>query len=149
MASLGPGAGLCSVVLFSSLVFTRIHPGGHLCRGQKRLESVVQTSSFLSSRVRHWMAALPAACSQGDFLVFGEQSCCRAGAAEQDISRGFSNSWWGWIPWKNIVVDQPLKELMKEATQSASPEFPLWLSGNEHHWYPWGCGFDPWPGSRG
>ena len=24
-------------------------------------------------------------------------------------------------------------------------EFPLWYSGNESDWYPWGCGFNPWP----
>ena len=24
-------------------------------------------------------------------------------------------------------------------------EFPLWLSGNEPDYYPWGCGFNPWP----
>ena len=28
-------------------------------------------------------------------------------------------------------------------------EFPLWLSSNEPHQYPWGCGFDPWPRSVG
>ena len=27
--------------------------------------------------------------------------------------------------------------------------FPLWLSGNESNWYPWGFGFDPWPRSGG
>ena len=26
-------------------------------------------------------------------------------------------------------------------------EFPLWLSGNESDWYPWGCRFTPWPHS--
>ena len=24
-------------------------------------------------------------------------------------------------------------------------EFPLWLSGLRTDWYPWSCGFDPWP----
>ena len=28
-------------------------------------------------------------------------------------------------------------------------EFPLWLSGNESDWYPWGCRFEPWPHSVG
>ena len=28
-------------------------------------------------------------------------------------------------------------------------EFPLWLSGNESDWYPWGCRFNPWPRSMG
>ena len=28
-------------------------------------------------------------------------------------------------------------------------EFALRLSGNEPDWYPWGCGFDPWPPSVG
>ena len=28
-------------------------------------------------------------------------------------------------------------------------EFPLWLSGNESDWYPWGCRFNPWPRSVG
>ena len=24
-------------------------------------------------------------------------------------------------------------------------ESPSWLSGNKSDWYPWGCGFNPWP----
>ena len=28
-------------------------------------------------------------------------------------------------------------------------EILLWLSGNEPYWYPWGCGFNPWPHSVG
>ena len=28
-------------------------------------------------------------------------------------------------------------------------EFPLWRSGNESDWYPWGCQFDSWPGLVG
>ena len=28
-------------------------------------------------------------------------------------------------------------------------EFPLWRSGNEFNWYPWGCRFDPRPRSVG
>ena len=30
-----------------------------------------------------------------------------------------------------------------------SLEFPFWYSGNESEWYPWGCGFNPWPCSVG
>ena len=25
----------------------------------------------------------------------------------------------------------------------------MWLSGNEPHWCPYGCGFNPWPQSVG
>ena len=28
-------------------------------------------------------------------------------------------------------------------------ELLLWLSGNKSNYYPWGCGFDPWPHSVG
>ena len=35
------------------------------------------------------------------------------------------------------------------AKKNKKRRFPLWLSGNEPNWYPWGCRFDPWPRSVG
>ena len=38
---------------------------------------------------------------------------------------------------------------IKFKKQNWTREFPLWCHGNESDWYPWGCGFNPWPFSVG